>query len=305
MLLAALFVGCSKDNEEPTAPATKRINIFAGAMGGNGSKVWMNPANVNASSVWVPTEQIELNGTPYEIQSEGSRYYLDVDPAPEGTLYAIYPASVNANGNHIDVSYDGTTASAVAIHSLAVTFRTVNEVLGHDVYFPMAATAANGNEGLYFDHLTGGVTITLDNNRGSALNVAKLVVTALNASDQGAIYKDLKPSWAGGMFPALPEGEVGEITGDQSTEFVSSMTLFLRDADHSTEYKTIAANGNTGETLTFCMPLIAKQVKYLQITAYASDGSQIFQTNKVDLGPADGYDIEVNTLYNLNPIPIN
>ena len=155
---------------------------------------------------------------------------------------------------------NNTDAGLVVIHSLTVNFAAD----GQKVYFPMAATAAKDAGTMIFQHLTGGLKLKLKNEKSSGLNVAKLVVTVTNASEEGAIYKDLKPEWVGGMLPALPEDEIGHISGDPGAEFVSTMTLYLRDEVNSLGYKQM---GN-GDELVFCMPMLAKSVRYLQISGY-------------------------------------
>ncbi len=191
---------------------------------------------------------------------------------------------------------NNTDAGSVVIHSLTVNFAAG----GQKVYFPMAATAAKNAGTMIFRHLTGGLKLTLKNKKTSGLNVAKLVVTVTNVSNEGAIYKDLKPEWVGGMLPALPEEEIGNISGDPGAEFVSTMTLYLRDEVNA--YKQLAAKDSSGDELVFCMPMLAKSVRYLRITGYDDSGNQIFTTpQKVIENP---FDVARNIMYTIPTINI-
>ena len=59
---------------------------------------------------------------------------------------------------------------------------------------------------------------------------------------------------------------------------------------------------NTPGTITFCIPMLAKNLKYLQITGY-NGSTQVFQTSKKDIGTAR--DIERNKMYTLPAISID
>ena len=294
--LAILATACGKDNEGGN---DGRIKIFAENMssGNNGAKVLMDPTNLDGSQ-WVLGERVNLNGTAYFIAKDGSdNFYLSTgdDVLSGDNLYAIYPASVEkVNGDHIIVSNNNTDAGSVVIHSLTVNFAAD----GQKVYFPMAATAAKDAGTMIFQHLTGGMKLTLKNEKGSALNVAKLVVTVTNASEEGAIYKDLKPEWVGGMLPALPEDEIGHISGDPGAEFVSTMTIYLRDEVNDHAYKQMGS----GAELVFCMPMLAKSVKYLRITGYDDSGNQIFTTPQKEI--ENPFDVARNIMYTIPTINI-
>ena len=289
---ALLAAACSKDNA-----VAGYIKIFAERMDGGNSKVLMDPANPSGAS-WVADEQIDLNGTKCTIKGNNTDgFYLDGVAPLSSTMYAVYPATVNAGGNHIAVSNNGATACGVNIHSLSVEFVDDNT---QKVVFPMAAKAAANSRGLSFRHLTGGIRLTLKNTRTDAdLDVARLVVTATTASGEPAIYKDLHPTmdgWNPSLLPGLPTGEVGEINGAQDVRFISDMTLYLKDGSH--DYKTIARNNGT---ITFCMPLLAREVKCLTIKGYSSTGTELFSKTKT-LGTATA--IERNHMYNIPVIEI-
>ncbi len=290
--LAAMFAGCGKESEGDGC-----IKLSAERMAMGGSKVVMDPDNVNGAS-WVADEQIDLNGSPCTIKGNSTDgFYLDgMDPLAVD-MYAVYPAAVNAGGNHIAVSNNGATACGVNIHSLSVEFVDGNS---QKVVFPMAAKAVAHSGGLGFRHLTGGIRLTLKNTRTDAdLDVARLVVTATTAAGEPAIYKDLCPTedgWNPSLLPDVPSGEVGEISGDQYVQFISDMTLYLKDGSH--DYKTIARDNGT---ITFCMPLLAREIKYLTIKGYSSADDLLFTKTKT---LEEATPILRNCMYNIRSIEI-
>lgn len=294
--VAMLATGCSKDNDD--SPASGCIKLFAECMDGGSSKVLMDPNSVNGAS-WVADEQIDLNGTRCTIEGNSTDgFYLEGMEPLAVDMYAVYPAAINAGDNHIAVSNNGATACGVNIHSLSVEFVDDNT---QKVVFPMAAKSAANSRGLKFRHLTGGIRLTLKNTKADTdLDVARLVVTATTASHEPAIYKDLRPTedgWNPSLLPAIPSGEVGSINGAQDVRFISDMTLFLKDGSH--DHKTIARDNGT---ITFCMPLLAREVKYLTIKGYSSAGDELFTKTK-NLETATP--IERNKIYTLPTINLN
>jgi hypothetical protein len=293
--LALLAAGCAKEND--AVEASHRISIFAGTMGANGAKILMDPSNVN-KACWVANEEIDLNGTPYTIGGDTTHgFYLDLGSTTvSGTLYAIYPATLkDALGNDIVVTNGAGGGCAIDIHSLAVNIHSDGK---HDVIFPMAATAAENSTSLQFDHLTGGLKLTLSNT--TEHTVTRLVVTATRADGSAAIYKDIKPTWAGSQLPGIPGGEVGEITGDQGAQFISDMTLMMNSQNSLgivTHSVTIPASGS----ISFCIPMLTNELKNLTITGYNGD-TQVFQKTK-ELPSA--ISIPRNQMYNIPTININ
>ena len=294
---AAALLAASCGKEDNAVADNGCIKLFAEHMDGSNSKIYMDPDSVNGAT-WVADEHIDLNGTRCTIKGNSTDgFYLDGITPLTLAMYAVYPAAINNDGNHIAVSNNGAAACGINIHSLCVEFVDDNT---QKVVFPMAAKAAANSRGLEFRHLTGGIRLTLKNTKTDAdLNVARLVVTATTATGDPAIYKDLRPTmdgWSPSLLPAIPTGEVGEISGELSVLFISDMTLFLKDGPHN--YKTISANG--GKT-TFCMPLLAREVKNLTITGYSSTGDELFtKTKTLETATA----IERNRMYNIPTIEI-
>ena len=274
---AAALLAASCGKEDNAVADNGCIKLFAEHMDGSNSKIYMDPDSVNGAT-WVADEHIDLNGTRCTIKGNSTDgFYLDGITPLTLAMYAVYPAAINNDGNHIAVSNSGAAACGI-----------------------MAAKAAANSRGLEFRHLTGGIRLTLKNTKTDAdLNVARLVVTATTATGDPAIYKDLRPTmdgWSPSLLPAIPTGEVGEISGELSVLFISDMTLFLKDGSHN--YKTISAEG--GE-ITFCMPLLAREVKNLTITGYSSTGDELFtKTKTLETATA----IERNRMYNIPTIEI-
>lgn len=293
ILLAVLFAGCSKDNDSAAPFNAGRIKLFAEQMtnAGNNSKLLMDP--IGLTSQWLIGEQININGSAYSIVQEGSNYYLGGSTATlEAPLYAIYPATIkDALGNDIVVTNGSDGACAIDIHSLAVNFTGDGN---HEVIFPMAALYTTDSSGLMFRHLTGGLKFTLSNTAAHAVD--RLVITATQDGGSPAIYKDLKPAWAGNQLPGIPGGEVGEETGDQGAQFISTMTLRMNS--NGTAGVTIPANGS----ITFCVPMLALQLKTLTITGYDADDNVVIPTRSKTITPTN---IERNKMYTIPVIEIN
>lgn len=291
-LLAVLFVGCSKEDD---SVSDGRIKLFAEEMthAGSNSKLLVNPGDL--SSQWLNGESINVNGNAYTIVKEEDEYYLGGSTATlSAPLYAIYPATTKDTlGNDIVVTNNRTAGCAIDIHSLAVNFSGGGK---HEVIFPMAAQYTPDSSGLMFRHLTGGLKLTISNNKASAVIVDSLVVTATRNDNNPAIYKDLKPTWANAQLPGIPGGEVGETTGNVSALFISDMTLKMN------------TNGSAGVTIPenksiiFCIPMLAKDLKNLTIKGY-NNGVEVFTTPTKTLTSAT--DVVRNKMYTIPTININ
>ena len=286
LFAAALVTGCGKDNN--------RIRIVAEDMHGNGAKIWLNPTpdQTSSSATWVPGERIDLNGSNYSIVEQSSSYYLNIGDAEVAeNLYAIYPASGSTNGNDISVTNNGASASTVVIRELAVNFRDG----GHDIVFPMAATGTKSAGKLLFNHLTGGLRLTLTDT-SSANDYTVGSVTVVVYGDEAAptplTVHNVTTSWAV-QGPVLPNGEIGEITGDVPVGYASQMHFTLLTG--GVAGKAIPHDGG----ITFCVPVTVTPVKKLVITGYSTTGAQLF-TREKELNPA--ITIQANYMYNIPEI---
>lgn len=276
--LVLMATGCKKED-------LLSIRLLSEPMTG-GAKVLVDPANVN-NAQWVAGEQINLNGTARTITQHGSAYYLDLDAPVDGALLAVYPASVDANGNSVTYSAD-----TVTINSLNVDFRGSS----HRIIFPMAATADAGSESLKFDHLTGGLKLTLTNT-GSDVNytLGSLRIVTYGDGSMAAPIEErhgITATWAL-QGPAVPGGEVGETDGDVSMRYASEMHF------------TFSTDGNPGKaispsgSISFCVPITVSSVKTLEVTGYGTDGAQLFSRKKT---LDDALTVQANYMYTIPEI---
>ena len=293
---AVLFAGCGKGGDG-------RLRIYAGNMN-SGSKVWVNPsstASASSSASWVRGEYINLNGSPYQIDVDDDSYYLNVGDASLPTdLYAIYPATVTTGGNDITVTNNGASAGTVTIRSLAVNFRDNNSVAGHDIVFPMAASARAGEGKLMFDHLTGALHLTLtDTSRARDYTVGsvKVVVYGDGAVPSPLTARNVTTSWEV-QGPVLPNGEIGHIDGNQPMGYASEMHFSLLTGGEPG--KAIPHGVRTEPaSISFVVPVTVTPVKKLVVTGYGTDGSQLFVRIK-ELTTA--LTIQANSMYTIPEI---
>lgn len=278
--LVLMATGCKKED-------LLSIRLLSEPMTG-GAKVLVDPANVN-NAQWISGEQINLNGTARTITQHGSAYYLDLDAPVDGDLLAVYPASVDAGGNNVVLNAGRDT---LTINSLNVDFVAG----GHRIIFPMAAQAAEGSESLKFDHLTGGLKLTLSDTASDVnYTLGSLrIVTYGDGSMATPIAPryDVTATWAL-QGPAVPGGEVGETNGDVSVDNASEMHFTF--STDGTPGKAIADGGS----IIFCVPITVSSVKTLEVTGYGTDGKQLFsRTKTLDEAIA----VQRNTMYTIPEI---
>ena len=298
-LAALVFTACGKDDT--------RIRLFAEGMNNHyDAKIWVDPDHNRTSSAssWVAGESIDLNGSRCGITQDGENaYYLDIDNSdlPEGTLYSVYPATVNDGSNDIAVTNLGSTDCAVAIHKLAVNFVERNGNMGQNVYFPMAAMATSGSQKLLFKHLTGGLRLTLSNTSGAPVTVDTIKVGATNCAGP-AIWKNLRPNpsdwdgWNPGALPAMPGGEMGESNDDHSALFVGEMTLVMQ-----TNGQTHVTIPN-GESIIFCIPLLADSIRTITIKGYNGNSTLFYKEKNLVEALHHTLAVERNTMYTIPTI---
>ena len=257
--LVLMATGCKKEDR-------LSIRLLSEPMTG-GAKVLVDPDSVN-NAQWISGEQIDLNGTARTINHRDGNFYLDLDAPINGDLLAVYPASVNANGNSVTFS-----ANTVTINSLNVDFRGSS----HSIIFPMAAQAAAGSESLLFDHLTGGLKLTLSDTASDVnYTLGSLrIVTYGNGATAAPIEArhGVTATWAV-QGPVLPGGEIGANNGDQTVGYASEMHF------------TFSTDGNPGKaispsgSISFCVPVTVSSVKTLEVTGYSPSGAQLFSRKK-------------------------
>lgn len=251
-------VGCKKDNH--------RISIFAENMADN-SKVWVDPAQVNGAT-WLEGETVNLNGDVYTIAIDDNGFYLSNTAELTSDLYAIYPASLQTDGNNIAVVNNNSTRT-ITINSLAINF-TGN---GHEVIFPMATKGDAGDNKLLFNHLTGGMKVTLANTSATTVSTVKMITYGDEAIPPVALDGiSVTTQWAA-QGPIIPMGEVGQIEGDQDIKYSCEMSFAMQTNGEAGV--TIPDGGN----ITFCVPVTVRSVKRLTVIGYASDGSVLLDKN--------------------------
>ena len=279
LLLTTLAVGCEREGGY--------VRIFAESMGG--SKVFLNLTDINAAT-WINGETVNLNGVSRTIASGANVFYLDgVAPLTE-TMYAVYPATTSTGGNNIVVTNANSSGATITLNSLAVNFHDG----GHDIIFPMAATATGGSNQLMFRHLTGGLKLILQ--AQTTVNVATVKVITYGTAPIGSVTIDGVSHivrWAV-EGPTLPAGEVGGIDGDRDVKYASEMLLNMQ------------TDGNQGvsvttDGITFCVPVTISDVRRITVIGYASDGTELFSKTK-SIAPATS--ILRNTLYTVPTLNI-
>ena len=272
LLLTTLAVGCEREG--------RYVRIFAESMGG--SKVFVNPTDVNGAT-WNTGEAVNLNGVPYTIASGANGFYLDgVAPLTE-TMYAVYPATTTTGGNNIVVNNANGSGATITLNSLAVNFHDG----GHDIIFPMAATATGGSNQLMFRHLTGGLMLTLQ--AQTPVTVATVKVTTYGTAAIAPVTIDgvsYTVRWAV-ESPTLPSGVVGGIDGDRDVKYASEMLLNMQSG--GVQGVSVTASG-----ITFCVPVTISDVRRITIIGYAPDGTELFSKTK-PITPVGT--IHRNTLY--------
>ena len=272
LLLATLAVGCERES--------RYVRIFAESMGG--SKVFVIPTDVNGAT-WNTGEAVNLNGVPYTIASGANGFYLDgVAPLTE-TMYAVYPATTTTGGNNIVVNNANGSGATITLNSLAVNFHDG----GHDIIFPMAATATGGSNQLMFRHLTGGLMLTLQ--AQTPVTVATVKVTTYGTAAIAPVTIDgvsYTVRWAV-ESPTLPSGVVGGIDGDRDVKYASEMLLNMLTG--GSQGVSVTASG-----ITFCVPVTISDVRRITVIGYASDGTELFSKTK-PITPVGT--IHRNTLY--------
>lgn len=271
-LLVVAATACTKD--------TLSIRLLSEPMTG-GAKVLVDPTAVNVAQ-WVSGEQIDLNGTARTITQHDGHFYLDLDAPIDGDLTAVYPASIDADGNSVTFS-----ANTVTINNLNIDFVAG----GHHIVFPMAAKAAAGSESLKFDHLTGGLKLTLsDTASACSYTLGSLRIVTYGEGSMAApiaARHGITATWAL-QGPAVPGGMVGETNGDVSV--INASEMHFTFSTDGTSGKAIADGGS----ISFCVPITVSSVKTLEVTGYGTDGKQLFsRTKTLDATLA----VQYNTMY--------
>lgn len=282
--LALLAAACGKDNNGG------RYRLMAEQMsnaGGN-AKVFMDPTHIDAAQ-WVAGETLNINGYLFSIAGNSTAgYSVNTGDAfaSAPSIKAIYPAG-NAGGNDVTLTSD---RDSVIIRNLVLNFHDG----GHDVVFPMATgDITSSSESITFQHLTGGMRLTLQNaslSQGVTVGSVRIVTYGDGANGGNVAARNgVTCCWAV-QGPSVPGGMPGSTTGDVDVRYSSEMHFSLKEG--STPGKAIAASGS----LSFCVPVTVSTVKTLEVTGYDTDGKQLFQKTKT---LATAATIQANKMYQI------
>lgn len=283
--MAIMATGCTKESQKSS------IRLLTEPMNFGGAKVLVDPTNINTirNAEWVLGEQILLNGSAYPITERSSgTYYIELAEPINTALLGIYPTTLNSNGN--DVTYNANT---LTINSLNIDFRGSS----HRIIFPMAAEAAAGSSSLKFDHLTGGLKLTLTDTstaRNYTLGSLRIVTYGNNATAATiAARHGITACWAKQGL-TVPGGMVGQNGNSVDAKYASQMDFTLT-TNGTTPGKAIPDGGS----ISICVPVTISSVKKLEVTGFGTDGTQLFSRMK-EFGEAKT--LEANHMYSIPEI---
>lgn len=278
--LALLAMGCSKfDNI---------FHLMINPMEGDDAKVLVTPSDLSSS--WIAGEQINLNGTDYAIEEEtlGS-FIIECSSAPSAPVYAIYPSSVNADGNNVVVSYSAG-ASTMTLKQLAVDY-TDNSHTTHKVVFPLAAYQSKVKSQLLFDHLTAGMKFTIENTTSEACTLSAVRIYLYgNDTPEPTGKNGVTVSWENDG-PIVPGGTIGGTTGDVMAEYASEMRFAMKTGGND----NVIIGGNS--SISFCVPVTVRSIISFAVSGYGPDGTELF-TYQNDISRS----LELNKMYNMPTI---
>lgn len=289
VLAAVLAAGCGKDDSLGNI-----FRLTANPMDNGGAKVLVTPSTLGSS--WIVGEVINLNGNAYAIQEKNTgKFTIECLSSPSAPLYAIYPNTVEADGNNIDVSYSAG-ASTMTLRQLAVDY-TDSSHATHKVVFPMAAYLEEvDNDQLLFDHLTAGMRFTIENTTGVACTLSSVRIYLYDDEAPTATGKNgVTVSWEH-QGPIVPGGTIGGTTSDVTAEYASEMRFAMKTGGD--DNVVIAAGGS----ISFCVPVTVRSITSFAVSGYKPDGSELFCRQK-DLDSKKT--LALNRMYNMPTITIN
>lgn len=278
-LLALVATGCTKEKNNT-------FRLFSKPMTESGAKVQVTLSPFASS--WVGGETINLNNESCTISGNGTEATITSSDAPSTPIYAIYPNTMSNGGNDIAVVYGANGTSTMTLKQLAVDYIDNNHS-AHKVVFPMAAMATTNNGKLLFDHLTGGLRITIQNNANTPCTLAtvRIVTTGANATavTPQTHANGVTVSWERqGLI--IPSGPIG-ISGDRSLVYASEMHFAMKTAGSP----NVIISGNS--SITFCVPVTVRSMTGFSVTGYDPDGAEVF-TRKKDINASITFNQMVN-----------
>lgn len=306
LLLAGLAVGCT-EKENVTTVNKGHLWIFANQFSTD-SKVSFDPGNPystdpNTAVQWVENEPVVLNDNVYYIALDSDRYSLKetptstefIEPLDEDML-ALYPGA-SFDGNEVEI----VNGNEVVLHRLTARFLADGR---QEMAFPMLASASANAQNLYFDHLCGGLQISINNNRAAAVNVASIRVVAQSASEvinlgrdiDGDDAPDYTSRWAV-EGPWVPNGPVGGSDDDLDIKYSSVMNFDLRrenSGNNDIPYVSIQPT----DTLRICVPVTISSMNKIVVTGYSETGVEVFRKK----GGGAAFNIAPNRMYTIPAI---
>ena len=278
--MAVMATGCTKEN------GSNSLRLLCEPMSNGDAKVLFDPANVN-NAQWVVGEEICLNSSVQTISKYGDDFYLDLTAPIDDDMLAVYPYNISTGGNKVTLA-----ANVLTIENLNIDF----DGSKHHIIFPMAAEATAGSASLKFDHLTGGLKLTLrDTSTANSYTIGSLRIvtygdgaTAANITARHGV----SACWAKQGL-TVPGGMVGQNGNSVDAKYATQMDFTL-----TTDGSTGKAIDNNG-SISICVPITASSVKKLEVTGFGTDGTQLFSRMK-DLGSA--LPVEANYMYSIPEI---
>lgn len=158
-----LLAGCQKDEVGPAGQGRLMLNLESF---GNGSTKTVLGAD-DRSLQWLTGDQVCINGTDYAVTASGESAY--VAGVPDAAVYkAVFPASMVAGR-----SMSGNTVTATLPRQYE--YRTEGGLQVLDA--PLAAVG-DGSDGLTFRHLTGALTVVIENTTSNTLYIDTVYVSS-------------------------------------------------------------------------------------------------------------------------------
>ncbi len=285
-LLALLATGCGKDK-------FGRVSIFAENMTAAGNtKLLVDPSNM--STKWLENETINVNGTSFAILRNGSEYQVDASSLGDATtLWAIYPGA-NFGGNEVTVANNNGSAGTITLNKLMVNMHSDGK---HDVVFPMAGKAVQGDDEMTFRHLTAGFRFNISSASPVTVNTFKVYVYgSANAQSVSANSVNYTVKWANeGTLPTTPIGGIGNIA-DRSEAYGSEMVFGMQ-----TEGVDGVEFNSTPKSFTVPVCLCGN-VKRITVVGLDDSDNQLF-AKTINFGTT-GISMVKNTIYPVRAIEL-
>jgi hypothetical protein len=298
-LLTTLVAGCTKDTV-----SNGHLRLLTESFDRNGSKVAFDPTVRPVGSQWVTGEPIMFNTTMFYVGQSGDDYYLITD-ATEAESFYVAEDGITGTAIYPGQEYDGNILT-VSGNEMTLT----NLVIEYDgseqkMAFPMVAGSvvdpeeSGDSRRLFFRHLTGGLKVTLANNdEENDVEIASLRIVAWSTdAATNHNYGGVTVRWENETStPTVPAGATGAISENLNVSYASEMNFTFRDGNKN------HVNVYEGDPITFCVPVTIDHVRFLTVTGYDAEGTEVFSKN-ADLGSS--VSVQRNHMYTVGTINMN